>query len=328
MTTRRTVLACALVSGRLASPAGVYAQAAAKVARIGWLSSSALAPSPVWDTFVEGMREHGWVEGRDYTVENLRSEGRNERLPALAAELVERKVDLIIGAGTPPTSAAMKATTTIPIVFYYAGDPLGSGFVASLARPGGNVTGLGGLGLGLHAKQLEFLKQAVPGAARIGMLFNPDFPLHAANRTEVEPAARRLGVTLRPVELRAPADIEPAIATLVRERVDALHVFGQPFLFQHGARVATLALEHKLPAMSPLVEVARAGMLLSYGDRMIDSVRRLPYYVDRILKGASPAQLPVEQSTRFYLTINLKTAALIGLALPPSLLLRADEVIE
>jgi putative tryptophan/tyrosine transport system substrate-binding protein len=157
---------------------------------------------------------------------------------------------------------------------------------------------------------------------------NPDFPLHAANRVEVEPAAQRLGVTLRPVELRAPPDIDGAFASMVRERVQAVHLFGQPFLFAQGARVAALALEHKLPAMIPFVEVARAGLLMSYGPRLIDDVRRLPYYVDRILKGASPAELPVEQPTRFYLTLNLRTAKAIGLAIPQSLRLQADEVIE
>jgi putative tryptophan/tyrosine transport system substrate-binding protein len=327
MTQRRALLR-GLLAGCLGTRGSARAQVAGKVARIGWLSSAPIAPSPTWDAFVEGMRERGWVDGHNYTVENLLAEGRNERLPALAAELVQRKVDLIIGAGTPPTSAAMKATSTIPIVFYYAGDPVGSGFVASLARPGGNVTGLGGLGIGLHAKQLELLKEAVPKATRIGMLFNPDFALHTANRTEVDPAARKLGVTLRPIELRTPADIEPAFATAVREKVDALHIFGQPFLFAQGAPMAALALEHKLPAMSPPVEVARAGLLMSYGDRLIDSVRRVPYYVDRILKGTSPADLPVEQATRFYLTLNLKTAQALGLVFPQALLLRADEVIQ
>jgi putative tryptophan/tyrosine transport system substrate-binding protein len=328
VTTRRTLLGGALAGGCLVALTAVRAQAPDKPALIGWLSSGPLVPSPHWDAFVEGMRERGWVEGRDYTVLNLRSEGRNERLPALAAEMVQRKVDLIICGGTPPASAAMKATPTIPVLFYYAGDPVGSGLVASLARPGGNVTGLGGLATGQHAKQLQLLKQAVPEAMRVAMVFNPDFPLHAANRAEVEPAAQRLGVTLRPVELRAPADIDGAFASMVRERVHALHFFGQPFLFAQGPRVAALAMEHKLPAMIPFVEVARTGLLMAYGSRMIDDVRRLPYYVDRILKGASPAELPVEQPTRFYLTLNLKTAKTIGLAIPQALRLQADEVIE
>jgi putative tryptophan/tyrosine transport system substrate-binding protein len=326
MTTRRSLL-----GGVLAAPlAGVRAQAPARPpVRIGWLSSgSVLAPSLAWDAFVEGMRERGYVEGRDYTVTNLLSEGRNERLPALAAELVQRKVDLIIAAGTPPASAAAKATSTIPVLFYYAGDPVGSGLVASLARPGGNVTGLGGLGAGLHARQLQLLKDAAPKATRIAMAFNPDFPLHAANRTEVEPAAQRLGVTLVPVEMRAPADIDTGFAALLREKVHAVHFFGQPFLFSHGARVSALALEHKLPAMIPFVEVARAGLLMSYGSRLIDDVRRLPYYVDRVLKGTPPSELPVEQPTRFYLALNLKTAKAMDLTIPQSLRLQADEVIE
>jgi putative ABC transport system substrate-binding protein len=325
VTTRRSLLGGALA----VTLDGARAQAPGRApARIGWLSSAPLVPSPVWDAFVEGMRERGHVEGRDYTVINLLSEGRNERLPALAAELVQRKVDLIIAGGTPPASAAMKATSTIPILFFFAGDPVGSGLVASLARPGANVTGLGGLGAGLHARQLQLLKHAVARATRVAMVFNPEFPLHAANRDEVEPAAQRLGLTLLPVELRSPTDIDAAFATMVREKVQAIHLFGQPFLLAHGARVAALAIEHRLPAMIPFVEVARAGLLMSYGPRLTDDVRRLPYYVDRILKGASPSELPVEQPTRFYLTLNLKTAQAIGLAIPQSLRLQADEVIE
>jgi putative ABC transport system substrate-binding protein len=325
MTTRRNLLGAALAVPLV----GAHAQSPARpLARIGWLSSAPLVPSPLWDVFVEAMRERAYVEGRDYTVLNLRSEGRNERLPALAAELVQRKVDLIIAGGTQPASAAMKAAPTTPVLFFFAGDPVGSGLVASLARPGGNVTGLGGLGAGLHARQLQLLKEAVPEATRVAMVFNPDFPLHAANRAEVEPAAQRLGVTLRPVELRSPADIDGAFTTLVREKAQALHLFGQPFLFAHGGRVGALAIEHRLPAVIPFVEGAQAGLLMSYGPRQLDDVRRLPYYIDRILKGASPSELPVEQPTRFYLTLNLKTAKAIGLAIPPSLRLQADEVIE
>jgi putative ABC transport system substrate-binding protein len=175
---------------------------------------------------------------------------------------------------------------------------------------------------------LQLLKHAAPQATRVAMLFNPDFPLHGANRVEVEPAAQRLGLTLLPVELRTPADIDPAFATIVREKAHALHLFGQPFLFAHAARVAALAIEHRLPAMIPFVEVARAGLLMSYGSRLIDDVRRLPYYVDRVLKGALPSELPVEQPTRFHFAINLKTAQAIGLSIPQSLRLQADEVIE
>jgi putative tryptophan/tyrosine transport system substrate-binding protein len=325
MTTRRSLLGSAMV----VSLAGARAQAPARSpARIGWLSNSALVPTPGWDAFVDGMRERGFLEGRDYTVINLYSEGYNERLPALAAELVQRQIDLLIAGGTPAASAAVKATSKIPVLFYYAGDPVGSGLVASLARPGGNVTGLGGLGAGLHARQLQLLRDAVPKATRVAMLFNPDLPLHGANRAEVESVAQRLGLTLLPVALRTPADIDPAFAVVVREKVQALHLFGQPLLFAQATRVAALATLHKLPAMIPFEEVARAGLLMSYGSRLINDIRRLPYYVDRVLKGALPSELPVEQPTRFHLTINLKTAQAIGVTIPQSLRLQADEVFE
>jgi putative ABC transport system substrate-binding protein len=324
VTSRRSLLGGALA----ASLAGARAQAPARPpARIGWLRQTG-ARTVGWDEFVESMRERGYVEGRDYTVITLLSEGRNERLPALAAELVQRKVDLIIAGATPAASAAMKATSTIPVLFYAAGDPVGSGLVASLARPGGNVTGLGGFSPGTHAKQLQLLKEAVPKATRVAMVFNPDFPQHAADRAEVEPAAQRLGVTLLPVELRAPGDIDAAFATMAREKVHALHVFFQPLVFVHAARVAALALEHKLPAVTPVSEAVRAGLLMSYSSSAIDDLRRLPYFIDRVLKGASPSELPVEQPTRFYLRLNLKTAQAIGLAIPQSLRLQADEVIE
>jgi putative tryptophan/tyrosine transport system substrate-binding protein len=206
---------------------------------------------------------------------------------ALAADLVQRKVDLLVGSGSPHTAALKNATATIPILFYYVGDPVGS-FVASLARPGGNVTGLGGLGAGTHAKQLELLREVVPKASRIAMLHNPALPFHSAAAAEVEPAARSLGITLRPIELRSPDDIDPAFATLAREPVDALLIFGQGFLFPHGARVAQLAIKQRLPAIIPFQEVARDGVLMSYGPNIIDSVRRLPYFVDRVLKGKRP----------------------------------------
>jgi putative ABC transport system substrate-binding protein len=261
-------------------------------------------------------------------IDNRYSEGRSEQITALAADLVQRKVDLLVGSGTPHTAALKNATATIPILFYYVADPVASGFVASLARPGGNVTGLGGLGPRLQAKQLELLREVVPKASRIAYLFSPAVSFHAAIAAEVEPAARRLGVTLRPIELRSPDDIDAAFATLAREPVDALLIFGQGFLYQNGARVAKLAIEQRLPAIIPLQELARDGVLMSYGSSILDDVRRVPYFVDRVLKGATPAELPVEQPSRFYLTINQKTAKALGLTIPQSLLMRADEVIE
>jgi putative ABC transport system substrate-binding protein len=325
--TARRGLIVSLIGAVLAAAFPSRAQTG-RLRHIGWLSGSPVAPSPVWDAFVEGMRELGWIEGRDYTVYNLAYGGDRGRLAAFAAELVERKVDLIIAGGSPQAAAAKAATTTIPIVFFYVGDPVGSAFVASLARPGGNATGTGGLGEGLHAKQFELLRQVVPKATRIAKLYHPEFAFHAAAGAEVEAAARALGVTLVPIELRSPDDIDAAFARLSRDPVDALHFFGQPFLFAHGARIAQLAIERRLPAVIPFHEVVRSGLLMAYASRLVDDVRRTPYFVDRILKGAKPADLPVEQPRRFYLTINLKTARAIGVTIPQSLRLHADEVIE
>jgi putative ABC transport system substrate-binding protein len=246
----------------------------------------------------------------------------------VAAEAVQRKFDLIIGAGTPPAVAAKNATSTIPIVFYYVGDPVGAGLVASLAVPGANVTGMGGLAPGIYAKMLELLVEATPTATRIAMLRNSSFGLHANFAADAEAAARRMRLTLKPVELRSPDDIDGAFATIARDKPDALLILGQPFLFGHGPRVARMAIEQRLPAMIPFEQVAQDGILMSYGSRVVDDARRLPYYVDQILKGASPAMLPVEQPSRFYLTINLKTAKAIGRTIPQALLLRADAVIQ
>ena len=281
-----------------AAPPITQGQQPGKVYRIGWLTSMSMAASQAWTEFVRGMRELGWIEGQNFTIENLFYEGRSERLPAIAAEAVQRKVDLIMCAGTQTTTAAKNATTTIPILFYLVGDPVGSGLVASLARPGGNLTGFGGLGPGVFAKHMELLKEAVPKATRVAMLINPTIPLHTAFGVDAESAAQRLKLTLRPVE------------------------------FREGARVAKMAIDQRFPAIVPFEEVARDGVLVSYGSRSIDDFRRVPHYVDLILKGAKPADLPVEQPTRFYLTINLKTAKALGVTIPQSLLLRADEVIE
>ena len=325
--TRRRALIGGMAGGLLScARLPAFAQTSRKVYRIGWLSTTPYAGSPAQEPFVEGMRERGWVAGSHYTVENLHSEGRSERLPALAAELVRRQVDLIICAGSPATAAAKNATATIPIVFFFVGDPVGSGFVASLARPGGNVTGLGGLALGTQSKYLELLREVVPKASRIAMFVNPE--LHAKLRADIEPAAQRLGITLRLIELRSPGEIDAAFAGAARERADALLIFGQPSLYGHSAQVARMAVERHLPTVTPLEEETRDGGLMSYGSRIIDDVRRLPHYVDRILNGARPSELPVEQPTRFYLMINLRTAKALGLVVPQALLLRADEVIE
>ena len=311
-----------------AAPLPALAQPAGKVHRIAWLSSTSYADTPMWPDFVQAMRERGWVEGRNYQVAHLLYEGRNERLQSLAAEAVQRGVDLIVCAGTAPTAAAKAATTTIPIVFFFVGDPVGAGFAATLARSEGNLTGLGGLGPGIYAKTLGLLKEMVPKAARVAVFANPALQPHAVFADDATPAAQRLKVALSMVELRSPDGIDAAFATLARDKVDALLILGQPFLLAHSTRVAKLAVESRLPAVVPFAEVARVGVLMSYGARLADDVRRLPYYIDRILRGAKPADLPVEQPSRFYLTINLKTAKAIGLPVPAALRQRADELIE
>jgi putative ABC transport system substrate-binding protein len=323
--TRRRRLIGAVAAGWLWAPCPGRSQASSKVYRIGWLNTTPLASSPAQGLFIEGMRQLGWVAGGNFTIENLYSGGRDERLPALAAELVQRKVDLIVCAGSPPTLAAKNATATIPIVFFLVGDPVGSGYVASLARPGANLTGLGGLGE-VQVKHLELLREVAPKASRIAMFVNPD--LHARVRSDIETAARRLGVTLQSIELRSPDAIDAAFASAVRDRADALLILGQPVLLAQGARLARMSIERRLPTVTTFAEVAQDGILMTYGWRVNDDVRRLPYYVDRILKGAKPSELPVEQPTRFFFAINLKTAKALGLAIPQSLLLRADEVIE
>jgi len=321
---RRDALAVLLAS--LAASRAAWAQG--KVYRIAWLSGTAVVPGPMYDGFVAAMRDLGWVEGRNYSVDNLLYEGHSERLAVIAADAVARKFDLIICAGTPPTVAAKKATSTIPIVFYFLGDPIGSGVVASFAHPGGNVTGLGGLGPGIYTKMLELLKEAAPKATRVAMLVNSTFSLHAGFFADAEAAARLMRLTLRPVEVRSPDDMDSAFATVKREKPDALLILGQPFLVGQGPRVAKFAIEQRLPTMVPFEGVVNDGILMSYGSRLIDDIRRIPHYVDRILKGTPPGELPVEQPTRFYLTVNLKTAKAIGLMLPASLLSRADVVIE
>ena len=326
---RRTLVGLA-AAALLGDRRGAHAQVRStrRPVRIGFVGSVPFATWPLRAAFADAMRERGWVEGVDYAMLAVSYEGRGERIPVVAGELVQRRPDVIVAGGTPPVAALMKLTSTIPIVFVGAGDPVAEGFVASIARPGGNVTGLGGLGQGVLTKQLELLTRAAPRAQRIGVVFNPDSRAHASGRGEVEAAAAGLGVQLRPVALRAPDAIAAAARELLDERVDAVHFFAQPFFNAHRDRLAALALEHRWPAVSGFEEDARAGILLFYGARLEDSVRRVPYYLDRILTGTPPAELPVEQPSRFYLTMNLKTARTLGLALPQALLMQATELIE
>src|SRR5712691_6998353 len=304
-----------LVLFLLATALTAGAQPAGKVYRIGWLGNAPYEPAD-WEAFIVGLRERGWVEGRNFTVEYRYSEGRNERFPALAAELVQGKPDLLVTGGSPATAAAQQATKTIPIVFYNAGDPVSSGFAASLARPGGNLTGLASTSPGLHSKMIQLLKEALPGTSRVAVFVNSNFPMHTTvYRPEVIAAAKNLNLTLRFLEVLSPGDLDGALVVL-----------GQPPSFVARARLAKLALDHRVATINDRRETVHAGVLMSYGDRVVDSMRRLPYYVDRILRGAKPSDLPVEQPTKLYLTVNLRTAMALGLSIPPSLLSRADEV--
>jgi putative tryptophan/tyrosine transport system substrate-binding protein len=321
---RRRFLLTSLAAS-VAAPLATEAQQIGKLHRIGLLGN---APEPAAKAYDTGLRERGWLEGQNFVWERRFSEGRNERFPSLAADLLQAKPDVIITVGTAPTVAAKAATTTVPIVFHAVGDPVGSGVVVSLSRPGGNATGLGGFGPGLHGKMLELLKEAVPRASRVGMLVNPSFALHTTYRREVEAAANRLIVSLLPVDIEGPDQLDRAFATAVKEKLDGLVILGHPMMFVFRERIARLALDHRMPAIIVFSEAVDAGLLMSYGDRRVQQLLRVSYYVDRILRGAKPADLPVELTTQFYLHVNLKTAKALGLTIPPSLLLRADQVIE
>jgi putative tryptophan/tyrosine transport system substrate-binding protein len=315
----------------LAVPLAADAQQGGKVPRIGFLSLT--SPSdrpPLRDAFRQGLRELGWVEGQNIVIDYRYAEGRVDRLPDLAAELVRLKVDLIVSWGTQGVTAAKNATETIPIVMIAVRDPVGIGLIASLARPGGNVTGVsGGAGLEIvFAKQLELLKETVPKIRRVAILSNPTNAYHQLAIREVNVAARSLGVQLQLLEARGPNEFDGAFAAMAKERVGALLVLSDAMLNSHRTRLADLAARSRLPAAYGVRESVEAGGLMSYGPSFLDLHRRAATYVDKILKGAKPADLPVEQPTKFELVINLKTAKALGLTIPQSVLERADQVLE
>jgi putative ABC transport system substrate-binding protein len=307
----------------------VEAQQPKKVPRIGYLEFGSAAPgTPLLAAFGQGLREIGWIEGHNIAIEVRYAEGKHDRLPELAADLVRLKVDLIFASTTPAALAAKQATTTIPIVIGFVADPVGSGLVASLGRPGGNITGWTHLaGLELNAKRLEVLKAAVPRATRIGALWNPANPIHRPGLKELEVAAVTLKVQLNPVGVQDPKEIESAFS-LAQKHVEALTVFPDGMFFAERHRIIDLAAKTRLPTMYGLTELVEPGGLMAYGVNLLDLYRRGASYVDKILKGAKPADLPVEQPNKFELVINLKTARQIGLTIPPSVLARADRVIR
>jgi ABC-type uncharacterized transport system substrate-binding protein len=330
VTTRRAFIRT-LAGGILAAPLAAEAQQAAKIARIGLLGGSLAGKSHMTEAFLQGLRDLGYIEGRNVVIEIRDAEGKLERLPALAAELVALKVDVILAGGTAQALAAKQATKTIPIVFTAVVDAVADGLVTSLARPGGNVTGLSSLVSELVGKWLELLKQAIPGISRVAVLWHPGT---LGERTEkdmlkgAEVAARALGVRLQFVEARGPADFERAFSDMTRARAGALTVWTSPMFNTQRGRLVALAAKHRLPAVYPWTEAGDAGGLMAYGANVADVFRRAATYVDKILKGAKPGDLPVEQPTKFELVVNLKTAKALGLTIPPSLLQRADEVIQ
>ena len=326
MNRRETVLALVVLATAAGSRAPL-AQQPGKVWRVGFLSLSAASlTSPYSNAFLKGMRELGYVEGKNLVIEWRFADGKLERLPGLAAELVRLKVDVMVAGGSPAIGAAQKATTTIPIVMTPAGDPVGSGFVKSLARPGGNITGLSVMSGDTGAKLLELLRSVVPKLSRVAVL-TPSTTYSPISKG-VQDGAQKAGVKTLVVEASTPQDIENAFAMMVREKADAV-IVGSPTTFaQQHRQIAELALKYRLPSMFQDRVYVEAGGLMSYGTKFTDVYLRAASYVDKILKGAKPGDRPVEQPVSFELVVNLKTAKAIGLTIPQTILLRADEVIQ
>ena len=326
----RRVFLSTVAGGLLAAPLAAEAQPTGKVYRIGFiLTATPNETGHLLKALNEGLRELGYVEGRNVVFERRYAEGRQERLPALAAELVRLNVDIFVTGSNPVIAAVKQVTATIPVVMAVSRDPVGSGFIASLARPGGNITGLANdPAPEIGGKNLQLLKEAAPRVSRVAFLWNP-VPLGAGTyKNAVESTARNLGVTFQSVEVRGRDEFEGAFAAMVRERANGVVVASDPVLFGPRNQVILLAGKNRLPAVYPQREFVDAGGLISYGTNLADQFRRAAIYVDKILKGAKPGDLAVEQATKFELVINLKTATALGLTLPPSLLQRADQVIE
>lgn len=303
------------------------AQAEPKVYRIGFLWG--LPPISEWTAaFNQELADLGWITGQNIVIENRSSDGHDDRLPALVAEFVDTQVDVIVALSAPETRAARQATHTIPIVFVVHGDPLRTGDIQSLAHPGGNVTGLSQLHPVLSAKQLDLLKHIAPGISRVGVLWNAANPAKLSDWKELEPAAKTLGIALQSFEIRSPADLDGAFAAIREQRPDALLTLGDPLTVTIRAPLTEFARKERLPTMFTHRQFVQAGGLISYGANFPDLFRLAAGYVDKILKGANPAELPVQQATKFELFLNLETAAALGIKIPASILAAADEVIE
>ena len=326
-----TLLATAVALLLGSAPLGAEAQPTGKVSRIGYLSPFSPAEElarPSFEAFPQGLRELGWIPRRNVSIEYRWAEEKYDRLPALAAELVRLNVDVIVAASLPAAFAAKRATTTIPIVFVGLGDPVSTGLVTGLARPGGNITGLSGLALELSGKRLELLKEVVPRLSRVALLANPAHPMATPMIRETHTAARTVAVRLQIFEVREPRELTEAFEAMDRERPDALLVLQDPLFHSRRKEILALVAKRRLPAVYVEAGWVPAGGLMSYAPSVADMHRRAATYVDKILKGAKPGELPVAQPTKFELAINLKTARALGLTIQPSLLLRADQVID
>jgi len=324
----RRIFLCGLTLGTLALPAAAGAQQAGTVPRIGFLFYGPSGPSPEIDAFRQGLRELGSIEGQNVTIEYRFASGRVERLPELAAELVRLKLDVIVAPGTPASLAAKQATSTIPIVFAGVADAVGSGLVASFARPGGNITGLTGISAELGGKRLELLKEVAPKVSRVAVLYNPVDRSNVLVLKELQESAPALRLTLQPLAVRGPGEFDGAFVAMGRNRADALFGAAGALTTEHRKTLVDLTARRRIPAMWGERQFVEAGGLMSYAVNFYDQVRRAAAYVDKILKGAKPADLPVEQPTKFELVINLKTAKALGLKIAPSLLQRADQLIQ
>ena len=327
----RRKLVFALGAGALAAPFGAFAQQQGKVWRIGFLSPRSRPDSldsNVFGAFLRGMRELGYFEEKNLMIEWRFADARLERLPGLAAELVQLKLDLIVVAGTPAVGAMQKATTTIPVVIVDVSDPIDSGFVKTLARPGGNITGLSNLNADIGPKLLEMLLSMVPKISRVAVLVNPGNPSTLTVLKGIQAAAQKVKVKILPVEVRTSQELEKAFSAMAREKAGAVIVPRESLFITQLRQIAELAAKHRLPSISLLLEYAEAGGLMVYGSNATDYYRRAATYVDKIFKGAKPADLPVEQPSKLELIINGRTAKALGLKIPQSLLISADKVIE
>jgi len=326
---RRTFILAAAVWPVLIWTGAACAQAPAKVRRIGLLSPWSASDTALWhQAFRLGLRDLGWVEGKNISIEYRYAEGRNDRLPDLAADLVRLQVDVIVASTTIDALAAQKATKAIPIVMAVAGEPVATGLVESLARPGGNITGLSQMGPELAGKRLELLKEIVPKLSHVAVFWNPQNPASTLIWKEIQLPARQLGVQLHSLEVRSSTDFDKAFEDATRARAGALFITADPVIVTNLKRIVDFAAKSRLPSIFPWSEFANAGGLVTYGTDRADMYRRAATFVDKILKGAKPRDLPVDRATKFELVVNLKTANALGITIPQSVLLRADRVIE